>query len=188
MGWVGRRLCRPPAGEGGLDASPRGGVGLTYLHKRCHSVILAGRLAGLRGMGWAGRRLCRPPAGEGGLDARPCRGAGGKVGRFLRKRRGRCGRLGDRSPTLGTLGEVGMDREDSFPTGRWAAPVGREGGSGWGTPGRGTPAFRVTLRVGGALQARGRHRAVSVFRYGWIRERLGILRCWECGPLDGAGP
>ena len=38
----------------------------------------------------------------------------------------------------GALGEVGMDREDSFPTGRWAAPVGREGGSGWGTPGRGT--------------------------------------------------
>ena len=99
-----------------------------------------------------GRPAVVPPAGRGGgLDARPCRGAGGKVGRFLRKRRGRCGRLGDRSPTLGTLGEVGMDREDSFPTGRWAAPVGREGGSGWGTPGRGTPAFRVTLRVGGAL-------------------------------------
>jgi hypothetical protein len=81
-----------------------------------------------------------------------------------------------------------MDREDSFPTGRWAAPVGREGGSGWGTPGRGTPAFRVTLRVGGALQARGPHRAVSFFRYGWIRGRLGILRGWECGLLAGAIP
>jgi hypothetical protein len=63
---------------------------------------------------------------------------GRKVGRFLRKRRGHvwparrssptgrragvgCGRLGDRSPTLGTLREVGMDREDSIPTGRWAA-------------------------------------------------------------------
>ena len=95
-----------------------------------------------------GRPAVVPPAGRGkGLDARPCRGAGGKEGgALLRKRRGRCGWLGDRSPTLGTLGEVGMDREDSFPTGRWAAPVGREGGSGWGTP-----AFRVTLRVGGAL-------------------------------------
>ena len=34
--------------------------------------------------------------------------------------------------------EGGVDREDSILTGRWAAPVGREGGSGWGTPGRGT--------------------------------------------------
>jgi hypothetical protein len=139
------------------------------------------------------------------LDARPCRGAGGEGGALslkapraraagseiqpYRRRAGvGCGRLGDRSPTLGTLGEVGMDREDSIPTGRWAAPVGREGGSGWGTPGRGTPAFRVTLRVGGALQARGPHRAVSFFRYGWIRGRLGILRGWECGLLAGAIP
>ena len=50
---------------------PRGGVGPTYLHKRCQSVIFSGQLAGLRGMGWVGRRLCRPPAGDGGLDARP---------------------------------------------------------------------------------------------------------------------
>ncbi len=71
-----------------------------------------------------------PSAGRGrGLDARPCRGAGGrKVGRFLLKRRGH-GRPARRSePYLGEPGEVGMDREDSFPTGRWAAPVGREGG------------------------------------------------------------
>ena len=69
----------------------------------------------------------------------------------------------DASPRGGALGEKeggalspksaegGVDREDSILTGRWAAPVGREGGSGWGTLGRGTPAFRVTLRVGGAL-------------------------------------
>ena len=71
---------------------------------------------------------------------------GRKVGRFLRKRRGRCGRLGDpalpearrgwvwparrSSPTLGTLGEVGMDREDSIPTGRWAAPGAAKAGKG----------------------------------------------------------
>ena len=114
--------------------------------------------------------------------------AGSEIQPYRRRAGVGCGRLGDRSPTLGTLGEVGMDREDSFPTGRWAAPVGREGGSGWGTPGRGTPAFRVTLRVGGALQARGPHRAVSFFRYGWIRGRLGILRGWECGLLAGAIP
>ena len=49
-------------------------------------------------------------------------------GAFSEGAYGTCGRLGDRSPTLGTLGEVGMDREDSFPTGRWAARKGREGG------------------------------------------------------------
>ena len=48
----------------------------------------------LRGwMDWVGRRLCRPPAGHG--RACPCRGAGeGRVGRFRRKRRGRCGPRG----------------------------------------------------------------------------------------------
>ena len=56
---MGRPAVVPPAGRGwGLGASPRGGVGSTYLHKRCHSVILAGWLAGPRGMGWVGRRLC----------------------------------------------------------------------------------------------------------------------------------
>ena len=83
---MGRPAVVPPAGRWeGLEARPRGGVGPTYLHKRCHSVILVGQLGGLRGRGWVGRRLCRLPAGEGGLDARPCRGAGGrwKVGRFL---------------------------------------------------------------------------------------------------------
>ena len=57
-----------------MDASPRGGVGPTYLHKRCHSVIFSGQLAGLRGMGWVGRRLCRPPAGEGVGGVPPRRG------------------------------------------------------------------------------------------------------------------
>ena len=119
---------RPGPQSPAFFASPRGGVAPTYLHKRCHSILLAGRLAGLRGRGWVGRRLCRPPAGEGGWMRAPAGALGEKVGRFLRKRRGRCGRLGDRSPTLGTLGEVGMDREDSILTGRWAARMGREGG------------------------------------------------------------
>ena len=60
---------------------------------------------------------------------------GRKVGRFLRKRRGHVWPARRSSPTLGTLGEVGMDREDSIPTGRWAdqgprgrvAAVGRDG-------------------------------------------------------------
>ena len=47
-------------GRGGV---PRGGVGPSHLHKTCHSILFAGRLAGVRGWGWAGRRLCRPPAG-----------------------------------------------------------------------------------------------------------------------------
>ena len=77
-----------------------------------------------------GRPAVVPPAGRGrGWMRAPAGALGGrKVGRSLRKRRGRCGRLGDRSPTLGTLGEVGMDREDSIPIGRWAARMGREGG------------------------------------------------------------
>ena len=81
-------------------------------------------------MGWVGRRLCRPPAGEGGWMRAPAGALGGegRWGAFSESAEGTCGRLGDRSPTLGTLGEVGMDREDSFPTGRWAARMGREGG------------------------------------------------------------
>ena len=85
------------------------------------------------------------------MDARPCRGAGGKEGGALSPKAPREVWTARRSePYLGDA-EGCVDREDSFLTGRWAAPVGREGGSGWGTPGRGTPAFRVTLRVGGAL-------------------------------------
>ena len=108
-----------------------------------------------------GRPAVVPPAGRGGgLDARPCRGAGGKVGRFLRKRRGRCGRLGDRSPTLGTLGEVGMEREDSISIGRWAAQRAAKAGKGgrlgdrsptWGTPGyvwtERTRSLRVSMKL-----------------------------------------
>ena len=93
----------------------------TYLHKRCHSVILAGRLAGLRGMGWAGRRLCRPPARGRWVGCAPLPGCWGEGGA-----------LSSKAP------REGVDGEDSILTGRWAAPVGREGGSGWGTPGRGT--------------------------------------------------
>ena len=44
-------------------ASPRGGVGPSHLHKRCHRILFSGCLAGVRGRGWLGRRLCRPPAG-----------------------------------------------------------------------------------------------------------------------------
>ena len=84
----------------------------TYLHKRCHSILLAGRLAGLRGRGWAGRRLCRPPAGEGGWG-RPCRGAGGEGGalsskapREVRPARRSEPYLGDAE---GTCGPRGLD-------------------------------------------------------------------------------
>ena len=79
-----------------------------------------------------GRPAVVPPAGKGsGLDARPCRGAGGeRVGRFLRKRRGHVWPARRSSPTLGTLREVGMDRDDSILTGRWAAPGAAKAGSG----------------------------------------------------------
>jgi hypothetical protein len=77
-------------------ASPRGGVGPSHLHKRGHCILFACWLVGGRGWGWAGRRLCRPPAGEGvGCAPLPGRWGGRKVGRFLRKHRGRRGRLGD---------------------------------------------------------------------------------------------
>ena len=116
---MGRPAVVPPAGRGrGMDASPRGGVGPTYLHKRCHSVILAGWLAGSRGMGWAGGRLCRPPAGEGGGMRAPVGARGGrKVGRFLRKRRGRCGRLGDPALPGGRRGDLWTERTRSLSGG-----------------------------------------------------------------------
>ena len=87
-----------------------------------------------------GRPAVVPPAGRGrGLDARPCRGAGGKEGGALSPKAPRARVAGSEiqpyrearrgwvwparrsSPTLGTLREVGMDREDSILTGRWAA-------------------------------------------------------------------
>ena len=79
-----------------------------------------------------GRPAVVPPAGKGrGMDARPCRGAGGKEGGALSPQAPREVRPARRSsPTLGTLGEVGMDREDSIPTGRWAAPGAARAGSG----------------------------------------------------------
>jgi len=76
----------------------------SYLHKRCHSIIFAGQLAGVRGWGWVGRRLCRPPAGCG--VARPCRGAGeGKGGGALSPKAPRKVRPARRSePYLGDAG------------------------------------------------------------------------------------
>ena len=82
-----------------------------------------------------GRPAIVPPAGRGkGLDARPCRGAGGKGG------------------AAGS--EIG-----ALPWGRWvrwgwtertrSLPGG--GRPRVGDAGLGDPAFRVTLRVGGAL-------------------------------------
>ena len=106
----------------------------TYLHKRGHSVILAGQLAGPRGRGWVGRRLCRPPAGDVGLGAPPRGGAlgGRKVGRFLRKRRGHVRPARRSEPYLGdaegTCGPRGLDpyREVGGPDGprrRMEAPT-----------------------------------------------------------------
>ena len=71
-----------------------------------------------------GRPAVVPPAGKGrGLDARPCRGA------------------------FSESAGVGADREDSIPTGRWAAQRAAKAGKGgrlgdrigptWGTPVRG---------------------------------------------------
>ena len=42
---------RPGPQSPAFFASPRGGVGPTYLHKRCHNIILAGQLGGPRGRG-----------------------------------------------------------------------------------------------------------------------------------------
>ena len=86
----------------------------TYLHKRCHSVIFSGQLAGPRGRGWAGRRLCRPPAGEG-VGCAPIPGRWEEEGRW-----------GAFSESAG----VGADREDSIPIGRWAAQRAAKAGKG----------------------------------------------------------
>ena len=60
-----------------------------------------------------GRPAVVPPAGRGrGL------GAGAPLP----------GRWGRRWGAFYESTEGGVDREDSIPTGRWAAPVGREGG------------------------------------------------------------
>ena len=81
-----------------------------------------------------GRPAVVPPAGrgEGGWMRAPVGALGEKVGRFFPKapREVRPARRSE--PYLGDA-EGGVDREDSIPSGRWAAPVGREGGSGWGT-------------------------------------------------------
>ena len=81
-----------------------------------------------------GRPAVVPPAGRGGggLGA-SLPGRWGKVGRFLRKHRGWCGPRG-----LVPYREVG-------------GPGGPRRRVRLGDAGSGDPAFRVTLRVGGAL-------------------------------------
>ena len=111
-----------------LGSPAAGSVPPIYTKGATASYFRAGWPVRGGGVGQAGGGVARRQ-GEGGR-ARPCRGAGGerRWGAFSESAAGTCGRLGDRSPTLGTLGEVGMDREDSIPTGRWAARMGREGG------------------------------------------------------------
>ena len=92
-----------------------GGVGPSHLHKRGHCILFAGRLAGGRGRGWAGRRLCRPPAGDGVWMRAPAGALGGcRWGAFSESAEG------------------GVDREDSFPTARWAAQWAAKAGKGRG--------------------------------------------------------
>ena len=78
-----------------------------------------------------GRPAVVPPAGRGwggGCAPLPGRWGDGRWGAFFESAEG--GAAGSEIGALpgGTPGEVGMDREDSFPTGRWAARMGREGG------------------------------------------------------------
>ena len=85
-----------------------------------------------------GRPAVVPPAGRGwGVGGAPPAALGGEGGALpsTAPREGWTARRSE--PYLGDA-EGCVDREGSFLTGRWAAPVGREGGSGWGTPGRGT--------------------------------------------------
>ena len=102
----------------GAGVPPRRGRSLTFTQKgpQHHIGGLAGRSAG-EGLG---RPAVVPPAGRGwGLDARPCRGAGGrKVGRFLRKRRGRV--WTERTRSLSRGGRPSGPR-------RRVAAVGRDG-------------------------------------------------------------
>ena len=94
-----------------------------------------------------GRPAVVPPAGRGwGWMRAPAGALGGKEGGTLSPKAPRARAAGSEIGAL-PWGRRGLDREDSIPTGRWAAPVGREGGSGRGTPGRGTPAFRVAAQV-----------------------------------------
>ena len=82
-----------------------------------------------------GRPAVVPPAGrgEGGWMRAPVGALGGrKVGRFLRKRRGRCGRLGDPALPWGRWVRWGWtERTRSLPGGGrpgWAAKAGKGGG------------------------------------------------------------
>ena len=122
MSLVIRSVAVEPFSESavGRDGVPRGGVGPSHLHKKCHSIILAGWLAGVRGRGWAGRRLCRPPAG--------CVCGRAPVGALGERRWG----------AFSESAEEGSDREDSFPTGRWVA--GSENQPYVGDAGLGPPA------------------------------------------------
>ena len=76
-----------------------------------------------------GRPAVVPPAGRGmgGWVRAPARALGEGGALSPKSAEGTCGRLGDRSPTLGTPRAL-VDREDSISIGRWAARMGREGG------------------------------------------------------------
>ena len=66
-----------------------------------------------------GRPAVVPPAGKGRGWARPSGALGGKEGGALSLKAPRARAAGSEiQPYLGEPGEVGMDREDSIPTGR----------------------------------------------------------------------
>jgi len=116
MSLVIRSVAGEPFSESavGRDGVPRGGVGPSHLHKRCHSIIFAGRLAGVRG--WVGQ--------AGGCAAR--RQGMGEKGSAP------AGALGERRwGAFSESAKDGADREDSFPTGRWLPGQGRRSQHGF---------------------------------------------------------
>ena len=80
-----------------------------------------------------GRPAVVPPAGRGmWVGCAPLSGRWGEGGALSPNAPREVWPARRSSPTLGTLGEVGMDREDSIPTGRWAAQRAATAGKGRG--------------------------------------------------------
>ena len=143
-----------------LGVPPRRGRSLTFTQKvpQHHIGGLAGRCAG-EGLG---RPAVVPPAGRVREWPRPCRGAGGgKVGRFLRKRRGRFGPRGlvPYREVGGRLGEPALRGGCRFGAPGLGANMKLKrltGESGWQNPTTGWLAYpRSTFPGGGWLRPRG---------------------------------
>ena len=97
-----------------LGGSPPRGVGPSHLHKRCHCITSAGRLA-VPGGGRLGRPAVVPPAGRGSGLGAPLPGRWGREGGALSSKAPRKVRPARRSSPTGSAPGLGAAGSETQP-------------------------------------------------------------------------